>query len=209
VANDTPPAVPPIPLPPEGAAQPATRAPARPVGAPEPEEAPAVSLSKPAAPFTPPGGTPPVPPSVAEAGYGISPEPAQPNPYAEPTPYVAPGAYATPAPYGTTPAYGAAPTAYNPAYGATPGYGQPQGLAIASLVTGIAGILGSFVFIGFLPGLAAVILGHLAQRRQPYARGFWLTGLITGYISAAIGLLIGLGLIIYIIAASAYTSPYN
>jgi len=210
VANDIPPAVPPIPLPPEGAVPPATRAPARPVGAPEPPEDVAPEATAPPAPpaapapptpHTPPG--PPVPPSVAEAGYATAPEP--PNPYAEPTPYVAPGAYTAPAAYGTPNPYATAPSAY----GTGASYGQPQGLAIASLVTGIVGILGSFIFLGFLPGVAAVILGHLAQKRQPYARGFWLTGLITGYISAAIGLLIGAVFIFYIIAASAWTSPYN
>lgn len=57
------------------------------------------------------------------------------------------------------------------------------------MVTGISSVLLSFMLLGFLPGVAAVILGHIAQKKQPYARPFWLTGLITGYISVAIGLL--------------------
>jgi hypothetical protein len=60
------------------------------------------------------------------------------------------------------------------------------------MVTGISGILLSFVFFGFLPGLAAVVMGHMAQKKQPHGRPFWLTGLITGYISVAIGLITGI-----------------
>ncbi|GAA1207731.1 hypothetical protein GCM10009655_03630 [Rhodoglobus aureus] len=70
--------------------------------------------------------------------------------------------------------------------------GPAQGLSIASMVTGISGILLSFVFFGFLPGLAAVVMGHMAQKKQPHGRPFWLTGLITGYISVAIGLITGI-----------------
>jgi hypothetical protein len=60
------------------------------------------------------------------------------------------------------------------------------------MVTGISGILLSFVVFGFLPGVAAVVMGHMAQKKQPQARPFWLTGLITGYISVAIGLVTGI-----------------
>jgi hypothetical protein len=67
--------------------------------------------------------------------------------------------------------------------------GPPQGLSIASMITGISSILLSFVAFGFLPGVAAVVTGHMAQKKQPYGRPFWLTGLITGYISVAIGLI--------------------
>jgi len=90
---------------------------------------------------------------------------------------------------------------------AQPGYGQagyaqpytgayapaaPQGLAIASMICGIGGLLFTFFGFGFLPALAAVILGHLAQKRQPHAKGMWITGLITGYIGVGIGLILGL-----------------
>jgi hypothetical protein len=78
--------------------------------------------------------------------------------------------------------------------------GPPQGLSIASMITGISGILLSFVAFGFLPGVAAVVTGHMAQKKQPYGRPFWLTGLITGYISVAIGLIALLFIIVLFFA---------
>jgi hypothetical protein len=79
-----------------------------------------------------------------------------------------------------------------------------RGLAIAALVCGIVSIPLALLF---LPGVAAVILGHLAQARQPAARAWWLAGLITGYVGIALGLLAVIALvslaIIATIAASA------
>jgi hypothetical protein len=63
------------------------------------------------------------------------------------------------------------------------------------MILGIGGLLFTLFGFGFLPALAAVITGHLAQKRQPYARPFWLTGIITGYIGLAISLIIGIVLI--------------
>jgi hypothetical protein len=65
--------------------------------------------------------------------------------------------------------------------------GPAQGLSIASMVCGIAGLLLALFGLGFLVSVAAVITGHIAQRKQPYARPFWLTGLITGYVGVGIG----------------------
>lgn len=73
--------------------------------------------------------------------------------------------------------------------------GPSQGLSIASMVTGIVGVLLSLAFFGFLPGVAAVVMGHIAQKKQPQARAFWLTGLITGYVATAIGVITGVLLI--------------
>ena len=96
-----------------------------------------------------------------------------------------PNAYATPNPY-----------VYSPA-----AVGSPQGLSVASMVCGITGIVASFALLGLLPALAAVITGHLAARRQPLARPFWLTGLITGYVGLAISLLTILAVVIPLILA--------
>ncbi len=90
------------------------------------------------------------------------------------------------------------------AYGQAPAYGQPgyappatNGLSIASMILGIVGILGSLIWIGLLPAVAAVITGHMAVKRQPSAKPFWLTGLITGYIGIAITVIYILVLILH------------
>jgi hypothetical protein len=64
----------------------------------------------------------------------------------------------------------------------------PKGLAVASMILGIGGLLLSIFGFGFLIVVAAVITGHLAMRRQPHARGYWITGLITGYLGVAFSL---------------------
>ena len=64
------------------------------------------------------------------------------------------------------------------------------------MILGIGSLLLTLAALGFLPGLAAVITGHIAQKRQPYAKPFWLTGIITGYVGVGISLLTGLFLLI-------------
>ncbi len=136
---------------------------------------PAAPHASPAPPVEPAPPAAPVPPPVA------TPAPAAP---ASVGPAAAPVPPATPVP----PAYGAQP--YPPAqpysYGPT---APPQGLSITSMILGISGLVLLFFWIGLLPSIAAVITGHLAQRSQPHARGFWLTGLITGYIGVGLAVL--------------------
>jgi hypothetical protein len=71
-------------------------------------------------------------------------------------------------------------------------------LSIISLVAGIIGILG-FPVVAFIPiiggvlGLfipaAAVVLGFLGRRKEPAAKGFWLTGLITGFVGVLLAII--------------------
>jgi hypothetical protein len=70
------------------------------------------------------------------------------------------------------------------------------------MVLGISGIVLSLFSIGFLPALAAVITGHMAQRRQPHAKPFWLTGLITGYVGVLLGLITIVFLVIFVVVFS-------
>jgi hypothetical protein len=56
------------------------------------------------------------------------------------------------------------------------------------MVCGIVGVVLSFFWIGFLPALAGVILGHIGRKKEPEARGFSLTGIITGYVGLAFAL---------------------
>ena len=65
---------------------------------------------------------------------------------------------------------------------------------------GIGVVLGSFVG-GFLPALAAVIMGHIAQKREPWATGFWVTALIAGYVGVGISLISGIGALLIFLAA--------
>jgi hypothetical protein len=128
---------------------------------------------------------------------------------------VAPQYPVAPPSYGATgypaPGYGA-PGYPAPGYAQPGGYAalppvQPKGLAIASLILGIGAIAFFFLLLSLPVGIAAIITGHLAQRRQPYARGLWITGLITGYAGIALGVLAVIGFIVFFAVANSYT-PY-
>lgn len=180
-------AAPPPPVPPVEAV-PATPAPVPP------------AADAPAAPAVPPPAAAPAAPAPAAApGY---------QPPADPpaSPYAQPGqpTYATAQPaagYGQ-PAYGQA--GYGQAGYGQAGYGQPygyaaqppKGLSITSMVLGLVSVV-----FGFLPALAAVITGHIASKREPHGRGFWLTGIIAGYLVLGFWLLI---LIFYVFLFAVY-----
>ena len=71
------------------------------------------------------------------------------------------------------------------------GAAQPSNaLSVFSMLAGIAGII---LGVSLIISVAAVVMGHIASKKQPYARGFWLTGLIAGYV--------GIGLFVLFIAA--------
>jgi hypothetical protein len=104
------------------------------------------------------------------------------------------GGSARPDPYASAPV--TSPTPPNPyvqgsqsyAYGSTYTPRPASGLSITSMVLGIVGIVLCCVGGAFF-SVAAVITGHIAQRSQPWARGFWITGLITGYSGIALGVI--------------------
>ena len=128
---------------------------------------------------TPPGGQP------GDAGQQYS-QPA--SPYGQQYGYQYGQQYSQgyASPYGQPSYYGAVP--------------QPKGLSIASLCCGIAVYLGFGFFI--LPQLAAVILGHLALRREPSGRGFAIAGLVMGYLGLVLTVLAIVGLTILASVAS-------
>lgn len=107
-----------------------------------------------------------------------------PAPTATPPPAAIPGA---------PPPYPGAPALSHPHY-QTPPYAPPRptsGLAVTSLITGIAGIALSWTFVVLLASVAAVITGHMAlkQTRDNTAlggRGMAIAGLILGYVGVAI-----------------------
>ena len=106
------------------------------------------------------------------------------------------------------PAYGA-PMPPAPAYGAPtpPAYGAPaagsytgapgakkQVMSIIAMIAGILGVLGSGIafipvagtIMGLLFPVAAVVLGFLGKKKEPLAKGFWMTGIITGFIGVVL-----------------------
>ncbi|MFJ4225316.1 DUF4190 domain-containing protein [Microbacterium sp. NPDC089695] len=150
---------------------------------------------------TPPPAAPPYPhyptaayPSAASPAYPQSPQ-TQAYPGAAPTP--APNAYAQPhgAPL-AQPAYGAAAPAHQPGgYPAYPAASYPasrpsSGLAITSLICGIAGVVLFWALVPLLASIVAVITGHMALKQTKAnpaigGRGMALAGLIMGYVMVA------------------------
>ena len=100
------------------------------------------------------------------------------------------------------------PTVPDPAPYSTPlppatGENAPTpSLSIISMILGILGLVIGFVGGGLLFSVGGVILGHLGQRKEPVARGFWLTGLITGYIGILINVIVIIIWIVFFIAVA-------
>lgn len=179
--------------------------------------------------------TPDQDPAPADQPPAEAPGSSEPPRYGEQTP---PPAYSPAPTYGQEtgsgqqpgygqPGYGNQPPAYGqqPGYGAQPAYGQPNpyaaqgygygapagttsGLAIASLILGIAG----FVFPFVLPSIAAIILGFMARSRIRQSgqggRGIALAGIILGFVAIlfAIGFIILFG---FLIAAAGHSGDYS
>ena len=76
-------------------------------------------------------------------------------------------------------------------------------LSIISMIVGILGVLIGFVGGGLLFSVGGVVLGHLGQRKEPAARGFWLTGLITGYAGILVNIVVIIFWIVFFIAIAA------
>jgi Domain of unknown function (DUF4190) len=129
-----------------------------------------------------PGGYPPPPyPTSGQPGvYGTPQYPTSGQPGAYGAPQYATGDYGSPQPYGPSP-YG--PPGYGP-------YGPPartNGLAIASLVCSLAGL------ITCISAPVGVVLGHLAKRQiretGEQGEGLATAGLWVGYIVSVLGIL--------------------
>lgn len=109
-------------------------------------------------------------------------QPPPPPPPEGPPPEWTPGQYAgpPPGPYG----------APQPGYGPPPGYGSApnDGMATAALICGIA----SFVCVGVVLGIVAIVLGYQARNRIDASggtlggRGMATAGMICGAIGAAV-----------------------
>ena len=109
-------------------------------------------------------------------------------------------------PYGAPPQYGQPGTPFN-AYGQPAYYGvppEPKGLSIASLCCGIAAFVGLGFFL--LPQLAAVILGHMALKREPSGRGMAIAGLVMGYVAIALTVLV---IVLIVVGLAIGSSTYR
>lgn len=131
------------------------------------------------------------------------PTPAQPAHPAQPGQYPPPAAGYVPVPPAAGNGYAAAP--------------PTNGLALASMICGLAGLLGNvfvvFLVMPFFVSLAAVILGHVAlsqlkKRPGTGGRGMAITGLVTGYVAvgvAAIAVIVGL---VALLSFGAFATPF-
>lgn len=109
-------------------------------------------------------------------------------------------------PYSTAPQYGQPGTPFN-AYGQPAYYGvppEPKGLSIASLCCGIAAFVGLGFFL--LPQLAAVILGHMALKREPAGKGMAIAGLVMGYVGIALAILV---IVLIVVGLAIGSSTYR
>ena len=187
---------------------------------PPPPPPPAAALSPVYAP-TYPAQVPPQPTQAypgAAPGYGQV-APQQP-PYGQaPTPQPPYGVAAAQSGYGAPVApqqQGYSPYA-TPGY-PTPGYPAPparptSGLAITSLVCGIAGIVLFWAVVPMLASIAAVITGHMALRqtkRDPGlgGRGMAFAGVIMGYVVAGVLVFSIISTIVGLLFFGAFTLPF-
>jgi hypothetical protein len=153
-----------------------------PAGVPAPPPAPAAPPVPPA-PVAPPVPQAPAAPPVPPSPMTYSPPPPPPGPQS---------------PYGA---------AYPPAGGYAPGY-QKSGLATASMVVGIVGLVLTIVpfvtWIGLICDIVAIALGAVAQNRartEPVANvGAAKAGLIMGCIG------LGLFLLVLVVIGSLFAS---
>ncbi|MFT4258914.1 DUF4190 domain-containing protein [Microbacterium sp.] len=115
----------------------------------------------------------------------------------------------------------AAPQGYGQGSPAHPGYAPigyaiprpSSGLAIASLVCGLSGLVLFWLFLPVLASFVAVITGHMALRQTKEnpvlaGRGMAITGLITGYIGVGI-LVAGVAFfVLSLLLLGAFTIPF-
>lgn len=157
--------------------------------------------------------------------YASGPQPAQPQypaqpPYAAQPPYPAPPAQGYPG-AAAQPGYGVPQQPYGAVVPAQPlyapvAYAPPQpnsGLAIASLICGLSGLLLFWLFAPVIASVIAVITGHMALkqiRSNPVlgGRGMAITGLITGYIGIGIVVAEILFFVLSLLFLGAFTIPF-
>ncbi|MBP5801959.1 DUF4190 domain-containing protein [Microbacterium maritypicum] len=159
----------------------------------------------------PPSGEPPRTPPRPPAPAAFPVVPALPAYPVQPAPQPTQNQPVPPSYTPTTPPayapYGA------PVYPAVPAPRPTSGLAITSLICGIAGVVLVWAIIPVLASIAAVITGHMAlgqTRRDPGigGRGMAIAGLILGYAMIAIAAFTLIGIIISFLFVGAFSLPF-
>jgi hypothetical protein len=159
-------------------------------------------------------------PPTGNDPYGQQPAPH--DPYASPVQPVSPDPYATPYPpqpdYSQQqPAYGAygQPAGYTNPYGAYPMQApKTNGMAIASMVLGIVGLVLLCCYgLGGLPGVIGAILGHVSMKqireRGENGRGMALAGVITGWSAFALSVIFWVIIVIVAINDPTFMDSFN
>jgi hypothetical protein len=143
-------------------------------------------------PGYPPGGFPPA------ADYSGFPPPGQPG-YPPPPPYPDGGGGFGAPPYPPPPPYGAPPPGYGPPPTGYPGYGaygppveKTNGLAIASLVASLIGIVPFLCGVGSIIGivLGIVALNQIKQSGEK-GQGLAIAGIAVGGVTFLISIIAG------------------
>jgi hypothetical protein len=152
---------------------------------------------------------PPQPPPFGPGGYGAPPSSFGGAPSGFGPPYSSPGG---PSQFGGAPG-GFGPPMFPGPYDPYQGYPSQQtnGLAVASLVTSIAGVvlgipLAIFCYIGWVIPVAGAVMGAIAlnqiKQRGQQGRGLAIAGIAIGAGTAAL-----LVLVMVIVAAAAFHPP--
>lgn len=170
-----------------------------------PAATPGAPASAPVPPYAAGYRSPAYPPSPYGAGYG-APAPQQGAGYPAPPAYpgAQPPAAQAPAGYGQPAGYGAP---YG--YAAYPAAARTNALAITSLVSSVAGLALSWTGVFLLGLIVGIVTGHIAlsqiARTGEKGRGMALAGLIIGWASVGLGVLLAVAVVLFIgIGASAW-----
>ncbi|WCN80773.1 DUF4190 domain-containing protein [Micromonospora sp. LH3U1] len=151
----------------------------------------------PAAPY---GQQPQDPYAAPQAPYGQQPTSGQ--PYGQQPPHQDPYGQQQ-APYGQQPApYGGGPTYPNAGYPPAQGQGQNNTLGLVSMILGIASIpLICCLYLGIPVGIAGVVTGYLARQKVAQGQASNAGQAKAGLICGAVGVVLGILLLIVSIVA--------
>ena len=104
------------------------------------------------------------------------------------------------------------PPAAAPAPAYAPGTPAPkQTLSLVSFIVGLVALVFSWVpILGLLAGIAGIVIGVMARKREPAApKWMWIVGIIAGAVAILIGLITLIGWIISLVYLASLGSIAN